>query len=76
MEEADFDDVVDAEEDFGEFEGFADEVFGAGFEGADFVVGLGSDDEDGKVAVGFDGFEFGHDFEAVHAGHLQVEQDE
>ena len=71
-----FQHVVDARLDFDQVERLADEILGAGLQRAQLVAGLGGDHEDRKVAVGIVGLEAFHHLESVHAGHLQVEQDQ
>jgi hypothetical protein len=71
-----FDRIANARAEFGHVEGLADEVAGSGFEGAQFVVWLRGDDQDGEITLALDLFELLHDFEAVHDGHLKVEEDQ
>lgn len=54
----------------------ADEVFRTGLQCAQFVIRLGGDDDHRKVAVRLDFLEAFHDLEPVHAGHLQIKQDQ
>ena len=49
---------------------------GAGLQRAQLVAGLSGDHEDRKVAVGIVGLEGLDHLEAIHAGHLQIEQDQ
>ena len=67
---------MDARLDFDQVERLADEILCAGLQRAQLVAGLGGDHEDRKVAVRVVGLEAFHHLEAVHAGHLQVEQDQ
>ena len=76
MQEAHFQNVVDARAQFGQVEGFADEILSAGFESAQFVRRLRRNHEDRKITVLFDFLEAFHHLKSVHAGHLQIEQDQ
>ena len=40
------------------------------------MIRLGGDHQDGQVPVPFDFLEAFHHLESVHAGHLQIEQDQ
>ena len=71
-----FQHVVDARLDFDQIERLADEILGAGLQRAQLVAGLGGEHEDRKVAVRVVGLEAFHHLESIHAGHLQVEQDQ
>ena len=71
-----FQHVVDARQHFGQIERFADEILRAGFQRAQLVARLGGDHEDRKIAVRFDFLQAFHHLESVHAGHLQIEQDQ
>ena len=48
----------------------------AGLQRAQLVARLGGDHEDRKVAVRIVRLEAFHHLESIHAGHLQVEQDQ
>ncbi len=61
---------------FGEIERFADEILGAGFESAQFVSRLRRDHDHRKIAALFDFLQSFHHLEAIHAGHLEIEQDQ
>ena len=76
MQQAHFQNVVDARPQFGQVERFADEILGAGFERAQFVSRLGGDHQDRQIAVLFDFFQPFHHLEPVHAGHLEIQQDQ
>ena len=76
MQQAHFQNVMDTRAQFGQIERFADEIFGAGFERAQFVSRLRGDHEDRQIAALFDFFQTFHHLEAIHAGHLEIEQDQ
>ncbi len=61
---------------FDQIKGFADEILRAGFQRPQFVARLGGDHEDRNVAVRFDLLQSFHHLESIHAGHLQIEQDQ
>ncbi len=67
---------MDAGADFDQIEGFADEILGAGLQGAQLVARLGGNHQHRQVGVGRVGLETFHHLESIHAGHLQVEQDQ
>ena len=71
-----FQHVVDARLDFDQVERLADEILRAGLQRAQLVAGLGGDHEHRQVAVRIVGLEGFDHLESVHAGHLQVEQDQ
>jgi len=71
-----FQHVVDACLDFDQIERLADEILCAGLQRAQLVARLGGDHQDRKVAVRIVGLEAFHHLESIHAGHLQVEQDQ
>jgi hypothetical protein len=75
---ADAEEGFDAGEEFEFVDGFGEEVIGAGLDAAFDVAELveGGDHEDGDVAGFGGGFEAAADFEAGHAGHHDVEEDE
>ena len=76
VQQAHFQNVVDARAQLGQIERFADEILGAGLESPQFVRRLGGDHQDRKIAALFDFLQPFHHLESVHAGHLEVEQDE
>ena len=76
MQQAHFQNVVDARAQLGQIERFADEILGAGFERAQLVGRLRGDHEDRQIAVRFDFLQTFHHLESVHAGHLKIEQDQ
>ena len=76
VQQAHFEHVADARPDFDQIEGLADEIPRARLQGAHLVAGLRGDHEDRQVGVGSVGLETCDDLESVHAGHLQVEQDQ
>ena len=55
---------------------FADEILRAGCQRPQLVARLGRDHEYRKIAIGFDFLQPFHHLEAIHAGHLQIEQDQ
>jgi hypothetical protein len=61
---------------FHQVEWLADEVARAGLQGAQLVSRLGGDDEDRQPCVAIIGLQRLDHLEAVHARHLQVQQDE
>ena len=67
---------MDARLDLEQVEGLADEILGAGLQRAQLVPRLRRDHHHREVAVGGVGLERFDHLEAVHAGHLQVEQDQ
>jgi hypothetical protein len=69
---------AEADAEFGEVEGLGDVVDGAEVEGGDFVLGAleAGEDDDGDLDGGGVVLEGAEDFEAVHAGHVEVEEDE
>ncbi len=73
-----FDVGVDAGEEFGGIEGFGDVIDGAGVEGIEEVLEVvtGGEEDDGHGGGGGLLFESAADFESVHAGHHEVEEDE
>ena len=71
-----FQHVVDARLDFDQVKRFADEILRAGGERTQLVARLGGDHEHRKIAIGFDFLQAFHHLEAIHAGHLQIEQDQ
>jgi hypothetical protein len=71
-----FEHVADARPDLDQIERLADEILCAGLQRAQLVTGLGGDHEDRKVIVRIVGLERFNHLEPVHAGHLQVEQDQ
>ena len=68
----------DAGDEFGGVEGLEDVVHGAGLEAGDHVgaFDFGGEEKDGDVGGGGVGLEAAADFQAVHARHHDVEQDE
>jgi hypothetical protein len=68
--------VVDAGPDFDQVERLGHEVLRAGLQRAQLVAGLRGDHQDRQVAVGVVRLEGFDHLEAVHARHLQVEQDQ
>lgn len=75
---ADAEEGFDAGDEFELVDGFGEEVVGAGFDAAFDVAEFveGGDHEDGDVAGFGVGLEAAADFEAGHAGHHDVEEDE
>ncbi len=76
MQQAHFQNIVNAGAQFGQIERFADEILGARFQRAQFVSGLGGDHQDRKIAVFLDFLQAFHHLESVHAGHLEIEQNQ
>ena len=68
--------VVDARPHFDQVERLADEILRAGLQRAQLVARLGGDHEHRQIAVRVVGLEAFHHLESVHAGHLQIEQDQ
>ena len=68
--------VVDARLDFDQIERLADEILRAGLQRAQLVTRLGREHDDREVAVGIVRLEALHHLESIHAGHLQIEQDQ
>ena len=68
--------VVDPHQHLDDVERLADEVLGAGLAARAACGGLGGHDEDRQVAVRLDLLQALHHLEPVHAGHLEVEQDQ
>ena len=71
-----FQHVVDARLDLDQIERLADEILGAGLQRAQLVAGLRGEHDDRQIAVGVVRLQAFHHLEAVHARHLQVEQDQ
>ncbi len=75
-QQAHFEYVPDARPQFRKFKRFADEIPSAGLERTQVVTGLGGDHEDRKIAVPFDFFQALHYLEPIHAGHLEIQEDQ
>ena len=71
-----FQNIVNARPKFGHIERLADEILGAGFERAQLVARLRGDHQDRQIAVAFDLLQPFHHLESIHAGHLEIEQDQ
>ena len=76
VEQPHFQHVVDAGLDLDQIEGLADEILRPGLQGAQLVTGLGGQHDHRQIVVGLVGLEGFHHLEAVHDGHLQIEQDQ
>ena len=76
VKQAHLEHVVDARQHLGEIERLADEVLRAGLERAQLVVRLRGDDQHRQIAVRLDLLQAFHHLEAVHARHLEIEQDQ
>jgi hypothetical protein len=76
VQEADFQHVLDGRQHLGQIERLADEILRAGLQGAQLVRRLGGQHQDRHVAALLDFLQAGQDFEAVHARHRDVEQDQ
>jgi len=76
VQQPDLDHVVNPNQHLRYVERLADEVLRAGFQRAQLVRRLSRNDQNGKIASRFDFLQVLHDLEAVHAGHLQIEQDQ
>ena len=76
MEEADFEQIVNAHQHFGRIEGFADEVLGSRLQRPQLVRRIRSHDQHREVVVRLDRLEAVHHREAVHTRHLQVEDNQ
>jgi hypothetical protein len=76
VEEAHLEHVVDTDQHLLEVEGLADKILRSGFQGAELLRGLCGDHEDGQVTAELDFLQALHHLEAVHPGHLEVEQDQ
>ena len=76
VQQPDFEHVVDARLDLEQVERLADEILGARLQRPQLVSRLGGQHDDRKVAIRIVGLEGFHHLEAIHARHLQVEQDQ
>ena len=76
MQQAHFQHVVSARPHLGQFEWFADEILRAGLQRAQLVPRFGGDHEHRKIAFRFDFLKAFHYLESIHAGHLEIEQDQ
>src|ERR1017187_1893622 len=76
VQQAHFQNIVNARAQLGQIKRFADEILGAGFERAQLVSRLRSDYEDRKITVLFDFLQALHHLKSVHDGHLEIEQDQ
>ena len=76
VEEAHLQHVVDARLHFDQVEGLGYEILRAGLQRAQLMARLGGDHEDRKIAVHIVGLEAFDHLEAVHSGHLQVEENQ
>ena len=76
VQKSNFQHVVNPDVHLGQIERFTDEVLCAGFQRAHLVTWLSRQHDDRKVRIGTVGLERFHDLEAVHAGHVQIEQDQ
>src|ERR1039458_6634476 len=76
VQEAHVQNVVNARAQLGQIKRLADEILSAGFQSAQLVSRLRGDHEDRKIAVLFDFLQALHHLESVHAGHLEIEQDQ
>ncbi len=68
--------IADAREQLVVVVGLAQEVLGAGLERAQLVVRLGGHHQHRQVLLGLDLAQAVEHFEAVHAGHVQVQHDQ
>src|SRR5665647_612086 len=76
VQQAHFQHVVDAPLDFDLVKRFGYEIFRAGGQRPQLVARLGRDREDWRITLGFDVLQAFHHLETIHAGHLQIEQNQ
>src|ERR1700694_2291428 len=76
MDQADFEHVVNSEQDFFEINWFTDKILRPGSQRAQLVIWLGGNHEDRQIPACFNFLQVVHDLETVHAGHLEIEQDQ
>jgi len=76
VQQADFQHIVNPHQYFIQIERFADEVLGTALQCAQLVRRLGGDGQHRQIAFGFDFLEPFHHLESVHAGHLNIQQDQ
>ena len=76
VQQAHFQHVVNTRFGFHQVKWFADEILRAGGQRPQLVARLGGDHEYRKIAIGFDFLQAFHHLEAIHAGHLQIEQNQ
>src|SRR5579871_5635954 len=67
---------MDTRPKFGKIERLANEVFGPGLQRSQLMVGLCSDDDHWYVTVNLNLLKPFQHLKAVHAGHLEIEQDQ
>ena len=76
MQQAHFQHAMNSRQHITQIKRFADEILGAGPERTQLVIRLRGNHQHRKVAVRFNLLKRLHHLEAIHAGHLKIEQDQ